>query len=240
MKRYARTMSLCFAVVLSSCSQSIEPLKHSDLQRWVRAYENIASASPALLDQKRASRSGSLLACSACRSTLQDQVVKAGYPSLPAFLLIDTRIKAAELDFLHRQMTNALDALDQGVRAEAKKSCVSSDSSVPDQQIVEHGLSLVCWILVKKLEQMKKTSGMEDAIISKITIENDVVFVGENFATLDRTLSDQRLIDEFRNGLLPEEKNSPDPQRVQACKRLKLGLGDAQDRTKCPKPPAET
>ena len=81
---------------------------------------------------------------------------------------------------------------------------------------------------------MRKTSEIENTIISKMTIESDVAFVSENYATLDRTISDQRLIEDYRNDLSPEEENSPDPQRVQACNRLKLGLGDPQDNTKCP------
>lgn len=67
-----------------------------------------------------------------------------------------------------------------------------------------------------------------------MTIESDVVFVGENYASLDRVFSNQRLIEDYRSELLPEEKNSPDPQRVRACNRLELGLGDAQDKTRCP------
>ena len=232
-KSYARVIALCTTMFLSSCDHSVQPLKPSDLERWVRAYENIASVSPNLLDKKRNSRAGTLLACSACRSILEDQVVKAGYPSLQAFLVVDTRIRVAQVDFLHRQMTNALDSVEQGVKADLK-SCTRSDSSDPNQRMVEHSMTLVCWVLVKKVEQMRKTSGIEDAIISKMTIESDVVFVSENYATLDRTLSDTRLIEDYRNDLSPEEKNSPDPQRVQACNRLKLGLGDGYDKTKCP------
>lgn len=234
MKLYARIISLCVTIFLSGCNHSIKPLNDSDLERWIHAYENITAVSPTLLQQKRASREGTLLTCSACRSILEAQVVKAGYSNLPEFFVIDMRIRVAQVDFLHRQMTKAVDSLSQGVKAEAKESCVSSGSSDPDQQLVEHGLSLVCWVLVKRVEQMSKTSRMEDAIISKITIESDVVFVGENYATMDRTLSDQRLIEDYRYDLSPEAKRSPDPQRAQACDRLALGLGDAQDRAKCP------
>jgi len=219
---------------LSSCGHSFEPLKHSDLERWVRAYENIASVSSDLLDQKRASRAGTLLACSACRSTLEDQVTKAGYPNLQAFLVIDTRIRAAEVAFLHRQMTNALDSLDHGMQADAKESCAPTGSSDLNQRMVEHGITLVCWVLAKKVEKMRKTSEIEDAVISKMTVESDVVFVSENYATLDRTISDMRLLEDYRNDLLPEEKGSLDLQRVRACNRLKLGLGDEQDKIKCP------
>ena len=95
-------------------------------------------------------------------------------------------------------------------------------------------MTLICWVLVKKVEQMRKTSEIEDAVISKMTIESDVVFVSENYATLDRTLSDARLIEDYRNDLLPEEKDSLDPQRVRACNRLELGLGDEKDKIKCP------
>ena len=234
MGRYTRIVALCATVFLSSCSHSIEPLKHSDLERWVRAYENIASVSPKLLDQKRASRAGALLACSACRSTLEEQVVKAGFPDLRAFLVIDTRIRVAQVNFLHRQMTKALVSLDHGVQAGAKESCPPLGSFDTKQQMVENSMTLVCWVLTKKVEQMRKTSEIEDAILRKMTIERDVVFVGENYATLDRAISDQRLIEDYRADLSPEEKNSPDPQRVQACNRLKLGFGDVQDKTKCP------
>jgi hypothetical protein len=234
MKIYARVIALCVTMFFSSCGHSVEPLKPRDLKRWVRAYKNIASVSPILLDQKRASRAGTLLACSACRSTLEDQVVKAGYPNLQAFFFIDTRIRVAQVDLLHRQMTNALDSLDHEVQADAKESCTRSGSLDPDQRMMERSMTLVCWVLAKKVEQMRKTSGLEDAIISKMTIESDVVFVSENYATLDRTLSDTRLIEDYRNEMLPEEKNSLDPQRVQACNRLKLGLGDEKDKTTCP------
>ena len=234
MKRYARVIALCATMLLSSCGHSVEPLKPQDLELWVRAYENIASVSPDLLDQKRASRAGTLLACSACRSTLGDQVVKAGYPSLQAFLVIDTRIRVAQVDFLHRQMTNALDSLDHGLQADAKESCTRSGSPDPNRRMMERGMTLICWVLAKKVEQMRKTSEIEDAVISKMTIESDVVFVSENYATLDRTLSDTRLIEDYRNDLLPEEKDSLDPQRVRACNRLELGLGDEKDKTKCP------
>lgn len=156
MKRYANIIAFCTTIFLGSCSHSIEPLKHSDLERWVRAYGNIASVSPKLLDQKRASRADVLLACSACRSTLEEQVVKAGYPDLGAFLVIDTRIKVAQADFLHRQMTSALNALDHEVQAGAKESCMSSGLSHPTRPMVEHGMMLICWALAKKVEQMKK------------------------------------------------------------------------------------
>jgi hypothetical protein len=234
MKSYTRVIALCAAMFLCSCGHSFEPLKHSDLERWVRAYENIASVSPNLLDQKRVSRAGTLLACPACRSILEDQVIKAGYPNLQAFLVIDTRIRVAEVDFLHRQMTKALDSLDHAVQADAKGSCAPKGSSDPNQRMVEHSITLVCWVLAKKVEQMKKSSEIEDAVISKMTIESDVVFISANYATLDRTLSDTRLIEDYRNDLLPEEKGSLDPQRVRACNRLKLGLGDKQDKSKCP------
>lgn len=234
MKSYTRGITFCAAILLSSCGYSFEPLTHSDLERWVRAYGNITSVSPKLLDQKRASRADTLLACSACRSTLEDQVIKAGYPNLQAFLVIDTRIRLAEVDFLHRQMTKALDSLDHAVQADAKESCAPKGSSDPNQRMVEHSITLVCWALAKKVEQMKKSSEIEDVVISKMTIESDVVFVSANYATLDRTLSDTRLIEDYRNDLLPEEKSSPDPQHVRACDRLKLGLGDEQDKSKCP------
>lgn len=234
-KRYTEiAAALCFTLILGGCNHAIEPLKRSDLERWVRAYENIAAVSPKLLDQKRASRADTVLTCSACRSTLEDQLVKAGYPNLRTFLVIDTRIRAAQVDFLHRQMTIAFKLVDNGVREQAKEKCVTSGSADANQQIVEHSMALVCWVLTKKIEQMRQTSELEDAIISKMTIESDVVFVGENYATVDRAGSDQRLIEEYRNGQSPEEKHAPNPKRVQACNRLELGLGDAQDKTTCP------
>ena len=234
MKRYTGIVALCATVFVGSCSQSIEPLKQSELERWVRAYENIAMASPDLLDKKRASRASTLLACAVCRSTLEELVVDAGYPNLPAFLVIDARIRVAQVYFLHRQMTNALDSLYDGVRGDATQPCIPSGSLGTNQQIVENGITLICWVLTKKIEQIKKTGELEDAIIRKMTIESDVAFVSKNYATLDRTTSDQRLIDDYRNDLSPDEKNSPDPQRAQACNRLKIGLGDAQDKSKCP------
>lgn len=239
MKRHARLILLCATMFLAGCGESFEPLQRSDLERWVRAYENIAVVSPALLEQKRASGADSVLTCSTCRSTLGDQVVKAGYPNLQSFVITDTRIKVAQIDFLHRKMTSILGSLDDAARAEAKKSCVASDSSDPDKQIVAHGLSLICWMLVRHVEQMKKTSAMEDAIISKISIESDVVFVGENYATMDRTMSDERLIEDYGHSLSPQERNSPDRQRIRACNRLELGFGDAQDKATCPSPRPE-
>jgi len=233
-QRFSQIVALCGTIFLGSCSRPIEPLDHGDLERWVRAYGNIASISPKLLDQKRAVRASTLLTCSACRSTLEEQVVKAGYPNLPAFLVIDTRIKAAQVNVLHRQMTKALDSLDREFQADTKEPCVSSGPRDQNQQMVEHGMTLVCWVLAKKVEQMRKTSEVEDAIISKMTIESDVVFVGKNYATLDRAMSDQRLIEDYRIDLSSEEKNSPDPQRLQACNRLELGLGDDKGKTKCP------
>ena len=77
---------------LGACDSNPLALTEEDVERYIRAYENIAKVSGELEQARIDSKSLTIFDCEECRSIWRRAVQDAGYSNLKSFMLADLRI----------------------------------------------------------------------------------------------------------------------------------------------------
>lgn len=98
-KNYLLSRNFCRVLIfvssllcLGACDSNPLALTEEDVERYIRAYENIANVSGELEQARINSQSFTIFDCEECRSIWRRAVQDAGYSNLKSFMLADLRI----------------------------------------------------------------------------------------------------------------------------------------------------
>lgn len=181
--------------LVSACGFFSKTLTDQEVEQYIKAYQNIAEASPKLSKQKESSHSTTLLTCLPCHDTLRDAVVKAGYADVKSFLIADARMHLALNYYYHLELARLAGDTTHAVKAQ--DFCQLTDSVNASQDPKQ--AKLICQKITTTTSYLKKIGDVIYKIAESLLQEGDAAVVAKHAEAIQQALSNEHLVDDFRH-----------------------------------------
>lgn len=189
--------ALTLLLLLGSCGYIIAPLNDKDIQQYIKAYENLATISPQLANERAKSNSVSILTCKECLALLDTAVKEAGYSSYRSFLATDIRIHYAMRHVLYLEIAQITAGVASDVPDE--QFCSDPGSVVISDKAKTEQVEKLCGQISTIAGFIEKFARWFDGVADKLVTEGDLEVVAKYLDQIHAVQTNENLIDELNH-----------------------------------------
>ncbi len=187
---------LCLPLLLAACSVLSSALTDKDVDQYIKAYNNIAAASPELAKLKSDNNAISLLTCGPCMARLEQAVQDAGYEDMKTFVAMDVRMHITLQAWSYTFITNLAGAAGQAVAAE--DFCAIKENIAQSKDPKE--MALHCARLKSYASYLDKVGAITVKLTGKLLQDGDIEVVARQIDAIGDAFTNKNLPDEYRHG----------------------------------------
>lgn len=189
-------MLICIPLLLAACSAFTTALTDADVDQYIKAYNNIAAASPELAKLKSENNALTLLTCGPCLARIEKAVQEAGYKDMKTFVAMDVRMHITLRAWAYVAITKLAGEVGQTVAAGDFCSIKENIMSSKDPQEMQ----LHCDRLKSYTSYLDKAGAIAVNLAEKLLTEGDIDVIGKHTDAIHRALTNAKLPGEFQHG----------------------------------------
>ena len=186
----------CLPLLLAACSVLTSALTDEDVARYVKAYNNIAAASPELAKLKRENNAISLLTCGPCLARLEKAVQGAGYDDMKTFVAMDVRMHITLRAWSYVAISQLAGQAGQAVAAEDFCSIKENIARSKDPKEMQ----LHCARLKSYSSYLDKAGAIAVKLAEKLLTDGDVAVAAKHLDAISAAYTNKNLPIEFLHG----------------------------------------
>lgn len=189
------TLLFWLPLLLAACSAFSTALSDDDVARYIKAYNNIAAASPELAKLKDQDKAISLLTCGPCFARLEQEVKEAGYKDMKTFVAADIRMHITLRAWAYVAITKMAGQAGQDVAAE--DFCSIKENIVRSKDPKQ--MQLHCTRLKSYSSYLDKAGAIAVRLAEKLLKEGDIEVIAKHVDAISAALTNEKLPAEYRH-----------------------------------------
>jgi hypothetical protein len=193
-----KMFGIALLLLLSSCGFLVPSLTETDIQQYIKAYDNFAAISPQLQSERKKSNSISILTCGKCLGLLDSATQKAGYSGFKSFLVTDIRIHYSMRYVIYLKIAQLLGSAASEVPDE-QHYCTNPDNTEISDKKKKEEADRLCRQISSLSGFIKKFGHFVDAAAEKMIFKGDLVIVEKHFDGIHAAHTNNKLIDELNH-----------------------------------------
>ncbi len=187
---------LCLPLLLAACSAFSSALTDEDVARYIKAYDNIAAASPELDKLKSQNNAISVLTCGPCLARLEQAVQQAGYKDMKTFVAADIRMHITLRAWAYVAITKL--AGDTGQAVAAEDFCKLKENIARSKDPKE--MQLHCARLQSYSSYLDKAGAIAVKLAEKLLKDGDIEVIAKHIDAIGAAQTNEKLPAEYRHG----------------------------------------
>ena len=187
---------LCLPLLLAACSAFTSALTDADVAQYIKAYNNIADASPELAKLKAENNAISLLTCGPCLSRLEKAAQDAGYKDMKTFVAMDVRIHVTARAWYYTEITRLAGVVGQAVAAE--DFCAIKENIAQSKDPKE--MAIHCARLKSYAGFLDKAGAVAVKLAEKLLKDGDIEVFAKHVKEIGDAVSNKKLPVEYWHG----------------------------------------
>lgn len=191
-----KLLLICLPLLLAACGAFSSALTDADVARYIKAYENFATAAPELEKLKSENQAISLLTCGPCLARLEKSVQDAGYKDMKTFIAFDIRMHITLRAWAYVAIARLAGESGQAVAAE--DFCKIKENIAKSKDAEE--MRLQCTRLKSYTSYLDRAGAFAVKLAEKLLKDGDIEVVAKHIDAISAALSNEKLPVDLRHG----------------------------------------
>lgn len=187
---------IALPLLLAACGAFSSALTDADVARYIKAYDNFATAAPELEKLKSENQSVSLLTCGPCLAHLEKAVQDAGYKDMKTFVAFDIRMHITLRAWAYVAIAKLAGESGQAVAAE--DFCKLKENIAKSKDAEE--MRVVCTRLKSYTSFLDRAGAFAVKLAEKLLKDGDIEVVAKHIDAISAALSNDKLPADLRHG----------------------------------------